>query len=1792
MLLAISSLVFRLPPECGERMSLSVTIVLSMCVFLQLTDNYIPTQGDSVPLLSWYFSIAVLLTMANLVANAFVLSCHFEQFSEHARVPNRLTRLLFLNRFVCGRRFCREPSRSKNFNSVAQRSSIGVSDADSKEMSDISSRRTVNFDSQLEQPSRCRATDVNSWSAVSPLSSFIVFLLCRAAAAASVSPDEALKTALNLNSDYNKDVRPPPDNGSANLVTVLFNLKSLAHVDSATQEIVLQPWFNLYWRDSRLAWKGKFNSTFDNVSSIFVPASLLWQPDVAFCNLLHFRRTSSDKVFLTVSSDGMVLFLVELLSRSKCEMNMANFAYDTQICHQRWCTREKPLRIEPGPPGITPSLFKNHDFCVMNRKALFYFMNLIIPSLVLLYISTLVFCLPPECGERISLRFTIVLSMCVFLQLSSNYMPPQGDSVPLLTWYFSLAVFLTMLHLIANIFVLSCYFEHSSENEHTKVPGRLTRLLFLNKFECARLQCRMYYQVRNHGETAAVRSSESNESELNVVSPRRPATPSQPQAEQTPRYRDNDPRKEWIPIVAAADRCFFAVFFSLKLALTLTLLILEITNSRTNCDMSSLILICAVTATATVPDVSSDERIAAALRLKSANGYNPDVRPPPDNGTANLVRVHTNFNSLVAVSWTDRRLSWHGRFNDSLDSETAVYFPARLLWLPDVSFIDLLFIQRVSFSNAMAHVSSQGSVMYTSQYVITSKCPMRMFEFPYDKQRCVVPISSAIHSKQVLALHIGAYLENDSITKYLARNDEFCITGATIRKTADYYFDILQFAITFKRRPIFYVINLILPSLLLLAISTVTFRLPPDCGERMSFSITIVLSMCVFLQMVNEHTPTQSESVPLLTCYCTLAVVMTMTVVLGNAFVLSCHSRCCRAAPPGRLLRTLFLHSFVARRSRRQPEADGSVRQSLSPDNESETACENALRCQWSTIISGVDTCLFAFYFGITVSLPNQIDASSANLDENSNSSSRQTSGKPTSSSGLWLAARLGCQVSGKRPFGSPECHTLAFTGRLQAAQNQSECAFEVPDPPRKKSDELPISCFSDLRCRASSRSIASENLVSPGSALQVRLALFQARLHSSGVHRPDTVLVKSELTQSSPVVWWNFSLAELQDSDSTAGTHSSRGFSTRGASTRGASTRGASTRAPAPGRQHRGASTRGASTRGASTRGASTRAPAPGAPAPGGARGASTRGASTNWQGNARVGAAASIKINSVGLPTLPDTRIDGQVAGGPDPVGLGCGSGYVSCQLAAQEAVGVVVCPHQQPQVRGFLEINCVSELRKSRLRTADLVGSLPILFWRRCNLVRGAVFGMLVSGRTQATRRYAGQRPHIHSHLMSAARHRLHTVTARIEQEQLALTGSSCQQSESLTLGHLSALNAALEWRAQARHSSSELGLTQSTPVIGENFTPSELQESDRTADTHSSCSSAKSSIGQQIAGMIVEQWNFIGAVLAGSHRARLNAANCDGYGESGGQEQGEQTPVSGRNHDQPFVDFSAGCLLRLGVRAARSLVGCNAAVEKQQPDQRTEHPPAAPLQLEVAVEHEHIAEQAAHAHREDDNQPNEWKFAFSSFLSEDALHAELVAACGSAKLHLAGRHHPHSHGGRALHNRPDLDAATLRIVWEIAHIKAALEADHELLAVCHAACAAPHHSGQGGHNCLHYDGVGRAIVRLRPDSRPSRVISACSSDGVSSAKADGIASDSSAAAAEVGAANAAAKEGAQNAGGAGGAGAEHAVPVNRQGRQGLVQHSVVDFVLLLQRVARGCGGGQQASEDGELQLRDGR
>ena len=54
------------------------------------------------------------------------------------------------------------------------------------------------------------------------------------------------------------------------------------------------------------------------------------------------------------------------------------------------------------------------------------------PCCIITMVALLVFYLPPESGEKISLGITVLLSLCVFLLMVSESMPATSDTVPLI----------------------------------------------------------------------------------------------------------------------------------------------------------------------------------------------------------------------------------------------------------------------------------------------------------------------------------------------------------------------------------------------------------------------------------------------------------------------------------------------------------------------------------------------------------------------------------------------------------------------------------------------------------------------------------------------------------------------------------------------------------------------------------------------------------------------------------------------------------------------------------------------------------------------------------------------------------------------------------------------------------------------------------------------------------------------------------------------------------------------------------------------------------------------------------------------------------------------------------------------------------------------------------------------------------------------------------------------------------------------------------------------------------------
>ena len=83
-----------------------------------------------------------------------------------------------------------------------------------------------------------------------------------------------------------------------------------------------------------------------------------------------------------------------------------------------------PCCVEPFP-DVTITL-------VIRRKILYYLYNVILPCIMMSVLTLLVFCLPPESGEKIALGVTVLLAFSVFMLAISEKLPETSESIPLL----------------------------------------------------------------------------------------------------------------------------------------------------------------------------------------------------------------------------------------------------------------------------------------------------------------------------------------------------------------------------------------------------------------------------------------------------------------------------------------------------------------------------------------------------------------------------------------------------------------------------------------------------------------------------------------------------------------------------------------------------------------------------------------------------------------------------------------------------------------------------------------------------------------------------------------------------------------------------------------------------------------------------------------------------------------------------------------------------------------------------------------------------------------------------------------------------------------------------------------------------------------------------------------------------------------------------------------------------------------------------------------------------------------
>jgi hypothetical protein len=101
---------------------------------------------------------------------------------------------------------------------------------------------------------------------------------------------------------------------------------------------------------------------------------------------------------------------------------------------------------------------------ILKRNHLYYLIKIILPFTLVSFVTLFTFLLPPQTGEKLTLNVTILLSLVIYLQLLSEYIPKSDDETPILTLFCNANFFLVFLSCIMTVFVLYLYHRPSTSN--------------------------------------------------------------------------------------------------------------------------------------------------------------------------------------------------------------------------------------------------------------------------------------------------------------------------------------------------------------------------------------------------------------------------------------------------------------------------------------------------------------------------------------------------------------------------------------------------------------------------------------------------------------------------------------------------------------------------------------------------------------------------------------------------------------------------------------------------------------------------------------------------------------------------------------------------------------------------------------------------------------------------------------------------------------------------------------------------------------------------------------------------------------------------------------------------------------------------------------------------------------------------------------------------------------------------------------------------------------------------------
>ena len=286
---------------------------------------------------------------------------------------------------------------------------------------------------------------------------------------------------------------------------------------------------------------------------------------------------------------------------------------------------------------------------------------------------------------------------------------------------------------------------------------------------------------------------------------------------------------------------------------------------------------------------------ADTLHATLKSGYNKYVRPVKNQSEPITVDIFMGAISIqefdeilekfsvfgaFLIQWTDERMIWNQSEYGGIESVEMGYMD---VWVPELILFNPAK-QLDSFGREwqLISYSYSGRSTWGAVDLIKSTCSLNVRYYPFDVQKCEIGLYAWGYPESKVRLNAPFdYIDTSSLSEH----PSWTIISTKTTITSLHSGSMATFSFELKRKPQYIIINVLLPVLFLCLLNCLVFLLPAESGERISFAITVLLSIAVFMTIVSDTLPTHSDPVALysyiLMFNLILSAIITLVVILN-----------------------------------------------------------------------------------------------------------------------------------------------------------------------------------------------------------------------------------------------------------------------------------------------------------------------------------------------------------------------------------------------------------------------------------------------------------------------------------------------------------------------------------------------------------------------------------------------------------------------------------------------------------------------------------------------------------------------------------------------------------------------------------------------------------------------------------------------------------------------------------------------------------------------------------------------